>query len=210
MRQLKFEQHEKQLIAMKNLAPLEALLLRTSCSLEQICIELAELFAVQPTEIGVLRMEGEFLRFLYPAELQVAGRIPISGSGVAAKTARTKRSELFNNFASIPHRTVFELVRLKRPGTTNGEPPPIQKLMSAPIIGEKNRVLGVIQVSRKGPHPIAAGPDFTTNQLKDLEFTARRVAIWKPEVLLGDPKSPRGMLEMHNEQKKETRASRQR
>jgi hypothetical protein len=195
---------------MKNLAPLEALLLRSSCTLEQICIELAKLFAVQPTEIGVLRIEGDFLRFLYPAELQVAGRIPISGSGVAAKTARTKKSELFNSFAGIPHRTVFELVRLKRPADTNGEPSPIQKLMSAPIIGEQNRLLGVIQVSRKGPHPVAAGSDFTTNQLKDLEYSARRVAIWKPEVLLGDPKSPRGMLEMHNEEKKKNRASRPR
>ena len=74
---------------MKNLGPLEELLLETSCTLEQVCLELAKGFGVHGTEIGVLRIEGEFLRFLYPAELQVAGRIPISGSAVAARTART-------------------------------------------------------------------------------------------------------------------------
>jgi len=208
---LEFEQHEKQLIRlphMKNLASIEGLLLESSCTLDRICIELANLFGVRCTEIGVLRLEGEFLRFLYPAELQVAGRIPISGSAVAAKTARTRKSELFNNFATVPHRTVFELVKLKVPEATDEEPPRIQKLMSAPILGEQNSLLGVVQVSRKGPHPAAAGPDFTSEELEDLEFTVCRVATLKPEVLFGEPKRPRWFLALHNEQKKKTRASR--
>ena len=69
---------------MKNLESIEDLLLEPGCTLDQICTELARLFTVRPTEVGVMRVEGEFLRFLYPAELQEAGRIPISGSGVAA------------------------------------------------------------------------------------------------------------------------------
>ena len=192
---------------MKNLSPIEELLLETNCTLDQICIELANLFGVRCTEIGVLRLEGEFLRFLYPVELQVAGRIPISGSAVAAKTARTKKSELFNNFATVPHRTVFELVKLKEPEAKDEEPPRIQKLMSAPIFGDRNRLLGVVQVSRKGPYPAAAGPDFTRKELEDLEFAARRVAILKPEVLLSEPKKPRWWLALHNEQKKKPKAS---
>jgi len=219
---------------MIDLEPMEEMLLEAGCTLDRICAELAKLFSVRSTEVGVLRVEGDFLRFLYPAELQEAGRIPISGSGIAAKTARTRRSELHNNFANVPHRTVFELIKLKdqegnwnskdaelknkeaelknkeadfkkkqaQPETSDDRAPKIQKLMSAPILGERKRVLGVVQVSRKGPHPAAAGPDFTTTELDDLERTARRVAILKPEVLLGEPKKPRYRLELQNEQKK--------
>jgi GAF domain-containing protein len=123
---------------------------------------------------------------------------------VAAKTARTKKPELYNNFANVPHRTVFELIKLKdaEPEPADGALPKIQKLMSAPILGERKRVLGVVQVSRKGHHPAAAGPDFTSEELDDLERSARRVAILKPEVLLGEPKKPRYQLELQNEQKK--------
>jgi len=187
---------------MKNLEAMEELLLEPGCTLDRICTELAKLFTVRSTEVGVLRVEGEFLRFLYPAELQEAGRIPISGSGVAAKTARTKKSELYNNFANVPHRTVFELIKLEDQKAAEEVPPKIQKLMSAPILGDRELVLGVVQVSRKGPHPAAAGPDFTGTELGDLERAARRVAILRPEVLLGQLKRPRWRLELQNEQKK--------
>ena len=193
---------------MIDLEPMEELLLETGCTLDRICAEVAKLFSVRSTEVGVLRVEGDFLRFLYPAELQDAGRIPISGTGAAAKTAREKKSELYNNFANVPHRTVFELIRLKdsgekpQPEQPDSTPAKIQKLMSAPIVGERKRILGVVQVSRKGHHPAAAGPDFTMLELEGLERAARRVAILKPEVLLGEPKRPRGRLEMQNEQKR--------
>jgi len=196
---------------MINLDSMEEMLLENGCTLDRICAELAKIFCVRSTEVGVLRVEGDFLRFLYPAELQEAGRIPISGTGVAAKTARTKQSELYNNFANVPHRTVFELIKLKdgQPEAPDDDAPPkIQKLMSAPILGERKKVLGVVQVSRKGVHPAAAGPDFTTKELEDLERTARRVAILKPEVLLGEPKKPRWRLELQNEQKKKPRPPR--
>ena len=51
----------------------------TRCSLEGIAPstgspgELAKLFGVRGTEVGILRFEGELLRFLHPAELQSAG-----------------------------------------------------------------------------------------------------------------------------------------
>lgn len=209
---------------MIDLEPMEEMLLESGCTLDRICAEMARLFSVRSTEVGVLRVEGDFLRFLYPVELQEAGRIPISGSGVAAKTARTRKSELHNNFANVPHRTVFELIKLRdkdgglnkdgnfknkdaQPEPSADTPPKIQKLMSAPILGERKRVLGVVQVSRKGLHPAAAGPDFTTTELEDLERTARRVAILKPEVLLGEPKKPRYRLELENDQKKKPKTT---
>jgi hypothetical protein len=193
---------------MTSLEAIEEVLLGSNCTLDRISAELATMFGVRCTEVGILRLEGEMLRFLYPPELQSAGRIPISGSAVAAKTAATKRAELYNNFANVPHRTVFELVKLKDPEKKNDDHPRIQKLMSAPILGERDEVLGVVQVSRKGLSPGAAGPDFTGEELQKLERTARRLATLRPEILLTDAKKPRWKLELQNEQKRKPKAAR--
>jgi hypothetical protein len=197
---------------MLDLDSLEELLLGGRCTPEQICAELAKIFSVKCTEVGLLRVEGQLLRFLYPAELQAAGCIPLSSSAVAAKTALTKQAELFNNFANIPHRSVFELIRLSGPGSGSAGDAPltIQKLMSAPILGEDGEVLGVVQVSRKGATPGAAGPDFAASDLIKLESVARRVATLMPEILHADAKSPHRKLEFCNEQKQKPKPSRPR
>ena len=196
---------------MTSLEAIDEVLLSTKCTIDLICAELAQMFGVRSTEVGILRLEGELLTFLYPAELQAVGCIPISGTGVAARTAATKKAELYNNFATIPHRTVFELVKLKDPEIKDPENkedkhPRIQKLMSAPVLGEESVVLGVVQVSRKGVNPGAAGPDFTAEELQYLERVARRVATLRPEILLTVPKKPRWKLELQNEQKKKAKA----
>lgn len=195
---------------MLNLEKIEEVLLATGCTLERVCAELAKLFGVRRSEIGVLRLDGEFLEFVYPPELQAAGRIPLSASAVAARTASTKRPEFFNNFAVVPHRTVFELVKLSDPELAKQEHLTIQKLMSAPIFGERNEVIGVIQVSRKGITPAAAGPDFSEREVRDLERTARRLAALKPEILAVNLQKPRWRLELQNEQKKRSRMRPQR
>ncbi|MGC2231681.1 MAG: hypothetical protein WBA09_09255, partial [Candidatus Acidiferrum sp.] len=67
--------------------------------------------------------------------------------------------EIINNLASVRHATVFEGVKIA--GETSEL---IQKMISAPILsGEK--VVGIIQVSRKGASPREAGPDFTADDL---------------------------------------------
>jgi hypothetical protein len=112
------------------------------------------------------------LNFLYPTELKTAGAIPLSSSAVAARTAQTKRAELFNSFARVKHFSVFELVKL---GDTGLGEQVIQKLMSAPIVTPNGEVIGVIQLSRKASRPEAAGPDFTPADLRKLESVARVV-----------------------------------
>jgi hypothetical protein len=47
--------------------------------------------------------------------------------------------------------------------------------MSAPVLATNGAVVGVIQVSRKAPRPAAAGPDFTSDDLRKLESAARFV-----------------------------------
>lgn len=165
---------------MKRLDRLEELLNSGKCTPEGVCSELAGVFGVRITEVGMLRVVNETLVFVHPAELQSAGFIPLSSSAVAAKTAVGKIPELFNQFASVPHHTFFETVKLKAAEATQQT---IQKLMSAPILDEENETIGVVQVSRKGISPAAAGVDFTPDDLETLERAARRIAYLLPELL---------------------------
>ncbi len=137
-----------------------------------ICACVAGIFRVSATEVALLELSGSMLNFLYPAELRTAGAIPLSSSAVAARTARTKQSELFNGFTQVKHSSVFELVKL---GDTGLDEQVIQKLMSAPVLARNEEVDGVIQVSRKAPRPAAAGPDFTPEDLRKLESVGRFV-----------------------------------
>jgi hypothetical protein len=73
-----------------------------------------------------------------------------------------------NNFAAVRHASVFEGVKI---GAESGEA--IQKIISAPIQSE-GRVVGIMQVSRKGASAMSAGPDFTADEL------AKIVALCKP------------------------------
>jgi len=138
---------------------------------ESICACVAKIFHVRETEVGLLELGGRLLNFLYPAELKTAGAIPLSSSAVAARTARTKQAELFNEFTEVKHFSIFELVKLGDTGLDEV----IQKLMSAPVLAKNGEVIGVIQVSSKAPCPAAAGPDFTPDDLQKLESVARFV-----------------------------------
>jgi hypothetical protein len=141
-------------------------------SADAICAAIAQIFKVRATEVALLELTGTLLNFVYPAELQTAGAIPVSSSAVAARTARTKEAELSNGFAEVKHFSVFELVKL---GDTGLDAQVIQKLMSAPILNREGKVIGVIQVSRKAPRLEAAGPDFTPEDLRKLESVGRTV-----------------------------------
>lgn len=140
---------------------------------ERIGTELSKTFSVQPHEIGIMKVVGLNLVFMYPPKLHNVGSIPINTTGsVAARTANTKRAEVINNFAQTRHTSVFESVELENRQHAIGEKhernvQPIQKLMSAPVLGP-NGILGVIQVSRKGANAPAAGGDFAAPDLQKL------------------------------------------
>src|SRR5207237_5191847 len=78
----------------------------------QVCGVLAKMFQVQQTEVALLRLDRGLLQFVYPDELRTAGSIPISSSSIAAHTAISKKSEIFNNFARVKHASIFETVKL--------------------------------------------------------------------------------------------------
>ncbi len=134
--------------------------------------QVSQAFSVKPDEVAVLALvQGDkFLRFVVPEKLQKVGDLPLtSTNALAVRTARDRRPEVINNFSTARHPTVFEAVPL---GQQRGDP--IQKIMSAPISAE-GKVVGVIQVSRKGKVVTAVGPDFTPKDLSDLVAVANLI-----------------------------------
>jgi len=145
---------------------------------EKFCAALSKLFAVRLSEVALLRLEKGLLKFIFPEQLQTAGSIPVSSSSsVAADTAMTKKIRLFNAFTMVKHARVFETIKLTGGEDTDpSEQAAIQKLMSAPVLGSDQKVLGVIQISRKAFEAATAGPDFTREDLQQLEVAARVAA----------------------------------
>jgi GAF domain-containing protein len=127
-------------------------------------------FGLQPHEVAILGLtsDGRSLRFLAPDSLRTVGQIPLSSTNsLAARTVREKRPELINHFSVVPHASVFEAV----PIADEQRGDPIQKIMSAPILSA-GKVVGVLQVSRKGKAMADAGPDFSHPQLRELKLIA--------------------------------------
>ncbi len=165
---------------------------RPSISLEPVCIQLAAMFDVEMHEVGVLRIEQDLLRFLHPVELRHVGAIPLGSRAVAASVARTRRAQAWNDFTQVPHWSIFETVRLQT--KKQDAALLIQKFMSAPVINaHDNRVVGVIQVSRKGATRDVAGPDFTPADLQRLVLTSSSLADFMPFLEPDDAFAPRRM-----------------
>lgn len=136
-----------------------------------IAAKIAKIIGVRDEEVAILGVSKRWkhLHFLVPEALKQVGFIPLSSnSALAAKTVRESRPEIDNNFSAARHAVVFENIKL-----TGESLDPIQKIVSAPILFDR-RVVGVIQVSRKGATAAAAGPDFTAEHLGNL------LALCKP------------------------------
>jgi hypothetical protein len=131
-------------------------------SLPAIAERIAKSMSVRADEVAILGVSSRWrhLHFLVPQALKNVGFIPLSStSALAARTARDDKPEINNNFSAARHATVFEGVKT---GAVSGES--IQKIISAPILCD-TKVVGVMQVSRKGSNASEAGPDFTAEDL---------------------------------------------
>jgi hypothetical protein len=146
---------------------------------EQFCNQLARVFQVQQTEVALLRADSGLLKFIFPPQLKTAGSIPVSSAtSIVAHTATTKKAELYNNFCNVKHASIFETVKLGSPeDNSTFTNPPIQRLISAPVLDAAGNVIGVLQVCRKGYDLRSAGPDFTSEHLQQVERAARVVAL---------------------------------
>jgi hypothetical protein len=131
-------------------------------SFASVAQRIAKNLSVRTDEVAILGVSYRWrhLHFVVPEALKNVGFIPLSSkTALAARTTRDSRPEIINDFTSVKHASVFEGVKLVADGAEL-----IQKIISAPI-SSGDRVVGVIQISRKGANPKAAGPDFTSEDL---------------------------------------------
>jgi len=140
-------------------------------SIAALAERIAKNLNVKSEEVAILVISEKqrSLQFLAPGALSNVGSIPLSStSALAARTARESRPDILNNFTTVRHATVFEGVKADSLSANA-----IQKIISAPILCE-GKVIGVIQISRKGSSAVEAGPDFTPDDL------GKVLAICKP------------------------------
>lgn len=124
---------------------------------------LCRIFGVQQNEVAIFGYDAaqESFGFLWPVELKKSGSIPASADrSLVAVTARERRGQINNSFASTPHLFVFEAF-----GPEKGAP--IQRIMSAPML-KGDELAGVIQVCRKAPEADASLKKFTEPELQAL------------------------------------------
>ena len=134
----------------------------TQISFASVAERIARNLSVRTDEVAILGVSNRWrhLHFVVPEALKNVGFIPLSSkSALAARTTRESRPEIINDFTSVKHASVFEGVKLVAEGAEV-----IQKIISAPILSG-DRVVGVIQISRKGAGGKVAGPDFTSDDL---------------------------------------------
>jgi hypothetical protein len=163
--------------AKASLGELESMLAESPSS-DRVCLKLAQLLRVRRNEVALLRLEKGSLRFVFPPELRSAGVLPLNGSAVAARTASTRTPLLSNTFMRVKHVSLFEAVKLgaEEEEDQSQDRMPIQKIMSVPVVGSEGNLIGVVQVSRKGLDSSLSGPDFTSDDLKQLEKAAEILA----------------------------------
>jgi hypothetical protein len=139
-------------------------------SLPSVAERISKALGVKPDEVAILAVSIKWrhLHFLVPQALKNVGFIPLSSpSALAARTVRENRTEVDNRFHETRHASVFEGVKTE---TLTAEV--IQKIVSAPItIGDK--VVGVLQISRKGATPAGAGSDFGQDEVTKITALCR-------------------------------------
>ena len=86
---------------------LENVQLAETCSLEELCTEIGKLFSVNCTEIGLLRAEGHFLKFISPLNCRSPVPFLFQVTPSQHEPQPRRKSELFNNFPNVPHHTVL-------------------------------------------------------------------------------------------------------
>ena len=152
-------------------------MLAESPSADRVCFKLAQILRVRRNEVALLRLEAGSLPFIFPPELRSAGVLPLTGSAVAARTAATRTPLLSNTFMRVKHVSLFEAVKLgDEEEERNLEQMPIQKIMSVPVAPSGGKVIGVVQISRKGLDASVSGADFTSEDLKQVEQAAEILA----------------------------------
>ncbi len=121
------------------------------------------------TALLLLSLDGDMLRFAYPPELAKGGSntFPVRFPSVAGRVAGGGGCVLSNCVQDEPHLAFYERVPVG-----GMAPSAIQKLLAVPLQGPETRILGVVEISRRGRATEEAGPDFSPADQERLERLA--------------------------------------
>ncbi len=111
------------------------------------------------------------LTFAYPPHLARGNVLPIDRDSIAGRVVLGKRALIENQVPDEPHKDFFERIPAR-----GQEVRPIQKMIAAPLLDAEGEPFGVIEVSRTGSTPAAAGADFTREDAKNLDQCCRAFA----------------------------------
>ncbi len=140
----------------------------------------ARALKIKPDEVALLLVTttGNTLKFVWPTQLYSANAVLPVGhkNAMASAVLQTRKGKVDNKMAESRHLKFFENVKGM---DTSGVP--IQKMIALPLMQGTNAV-GVLEVSRKGKTPEAAGPNFTPEDAQALlalakEFTPGLAAL---------------------------------
>jgi hypothetical protein len=125
---------------------------------ERIVKRVSVAFGVKADEVAILLLtsDAKHLRFVSPRQFAELGSIPVTKrDSIAVNILAKKVGDAINNVPQVRHVAFFESIKLR------DRPVPIQKMITVPVLHQGESV-GVVQVSRKGETPGAAGADFTS------------------------------------------------
>ena len=99
------------------------------------------------------------MEFIYPSQLK-GNSLPINNKSIAGSAVLNRRPYISNNVRLEKSFIVFDWI-MDRGGT------PIQKIITYPVLLSE-KVISVIQITRRGDSVSEAGPDFEKSDLEKL------------------------------------------
>lgn len=139
---------------------------------ERVVKAIGGAFAAKNDEVAILILtpDEKHLRFVAPRKFAALGTIPVTKrDSIAVNVLGRGVGEAMNNVPMVKHVAFFESVKLR------DRVVPIQKMITVPIL-HRGEAIGVAQISRKAETPAAAGPDFTTADVKKAQDFFEAVA----------------------------------
>ncbi len=121
-------------------------------------------------QVAVLMVVPEHrqLTFIYPPHLGGGNVLPVAHDSFAGQAVLEKKVVIENRVPEEPHKDFFERIVPKGKQARS-----IQKMIAAPMLDGEGQVIGIIELSRTGTSPEAAGGDFTSVDGANLEKCCR-------------------------------------
>lgn len=111
------------------------------------------------SEVAILLLNatGNLLKFVSPKALWDAqANFPATQKdSFAVQVLQTRKGKVDNKFSDVKHLKFFEMTKFGK-----SREKPIQKMLALPLV-DGAKVVGVVEISRKGDTPDEAGPNFT-------------------------------------------------